>query len=923
MTGLFLELVNMSLSAGILVLAVVGLRFLLKKAPKWLTCCLWILVAVRLVCPISMESVFSLIPQPVSSGDALEVLTNVYTENIQVIGDNSPNYQAAVDAGRVPEYNGQFEGRAYYVVTTAMDGVSEPATLADAFSIIWLAGMCLMAGYALISYLRLRHKVSASMCLRENIYLCDYIESPFILGIVKPRIYLPSSMEQSQWHHVLAHERAHLRRKDHWWKPLGYILLSLHWFNPLIWLAYVLLCRDIELACDEKVIKELDVPQKKAYSEALLACSVPRYMIAACPLAFGEVGVKERVKTVLNYRKPAFWIILVAIAACIAAAVCFLTDPVEEALPLSGSYASVSAVYTVDSEDSPAVYPTYMVDRSMNLFGFAADGSMTAIGELEAVEMSRSELLSYMVRDDDWAVSKSTVKALTAAYWLYREDGSFYVLFQTRGGKFYLGCGWEDYGERNEALSDDTHITALYSVTHQEPDEQMGEEISSFRATVQEVSGLSLLVQAEEGYWETGLLWATAAGSTEFAVGDSVVILHDGLIMETYPGQLYKTYGVAPAEDPSYIAISGNHQVSAILRPAGTDISVIAGKVSFLTLTENDLRVIQCLPDEYTSSGTVQSNFPAMDDSEYATYEIPGVYGQYRVYEYPSLEEVEGFNELGSQELNWDLLEPGNDYIVTLQHDGLVCFGLSYPHDLGITLTGRNITPTGMTVDCTQSGGTTDPNLDITYGEVYLLQVLTENGWKKVPYVSEDGGAFLTVAYVLERDSTVTWNINWESRYGALEPGTYRFIRNFSCAGKDGASSDVNESVVFTIQNESSKLADLGLTVSSLLLDGDSMELTLQLTGNATVTYGSEWFLEEYFDGQWHALPYSDSKDGTEFVWTDELRYLTQDEPTVITIYWEYLYGELSPGLYRIGKEFIDESTGEVIPIYAEFAITD
>ena len=151
--------------------------------------------------------------------------------------------------------------------------------------------------------------------------------SPFVLGLIKPKIYLPFNMNEKDMEHVVAHEMAHIRRKDHLWKPLGFILLTLHWFNPLMWLGYVLLCRDIELACDEKVIKELDHDARADYSQALLTCSVNRRMIAACPLAFGEVGVKDRVKSVLNYKKPAFWIIIAAIVACVAVAVCFLTNP--------------------------------------------------------------------------------------------------------------------------------------------------------------------------------------------------------------------------------------------------------------------------------------------------------------------------------------------------------------------------------------------------------------------------------------------------------------------------------------------------------------------------------------------------------------------------------------------------------------------
>ena len=195
--------------------------------------------------------------------------------------------------------------------------------------------MCILALYTLISYWRLQRKVSEAVILRENIFQSENVGSPFVLGIIKPRIYLPYNMDEQDLEHVVAHERAHIRRKDHLWKPLGFLLLTIHWFNPLMWLAYVLLCRDIELACDEKVIQELGNEQRANYSQALVACSVNRRMIAACPLAFGEVGVKERVKSVLNYKKPAFWVIVASVIACVVVAVCFLTNPINA---IEGSY---------------------------------------------------------------------------------------------------------------------------------------------------------------------------------------------------------------------------------------------------------------------------------------------------------------------------------------------------------------------------------------------------------------------------------------------------------------------------------------------------------------------------------------------------------------------------------------------------------
>ena len=326
MSKLFLHLLNISITAGWIVLVVVLLRFVLKKAPKWTRVVLWGLVALRLLLPVSIESVTSLVPSAetvkVESVTA-PVLTSVNEYNgVSYFYENVRGEQIVLQSG-FPTLNSAINP----TPEKAAEHFDTVAVLKSVAGWVWLAGVVGMLFYALISFLRLCHRVRASVLLEKGVYVCDEIKDPFILGLIVPKIYLPSGMDEQTRAYVLAHERAHLKRFDHIWKPLGFLLLSVYWFNPLLWLAYILLCRDIELACDEKVVKELDDAGKAAYSEALVTASVSRRSIAACPLAFGETGVKSRVKSVLNYKKPAFWIILVAILACIAVAICFLTMP--------------------------------------------------------------------------------------------------------------------------------------------------------------------------------------------------------------------------------------------------------------------------------------------------------------------------------------------------------------------------------------------------------------------------------------------------------------------------------------------------------------------------------------------------------------------------------------------------------------------
>ena len=316
MAAVFLKLLNLSISASWLVLAVLVLRLISKRSPKWMNVLLWGIVALRLMLPFSIESALSLIPSAETVSPAVVQFdpAPTITSGVNII-DNAVNPSLSEHFAAAPTMS----VNPLYVWTYLAGWV-------------WLIGLGVMLLYALVSYLRLRRRVSVSLCVRENIYLCDAISSPFILGVVKPHIYLPSGLDEVQRQNVLSHERAHLTRRDHWWKPLGFALLAVYWFNPVLWLAYALLCRDIELACDERVIRTMDESAVKTYSTVLLACSMPRKAVITCPLAFGEVGVKERVKNALHYKKPAFWVVAASVAVCVVVAVCFLTNPEHETM---------------------------------------------------------------------------------------------------------------------------------------------------------------------------------------------------------------------------------------------------------------------------------------------------------------------------------------------------------------------------------------------------------------------------------------------------------------------------------------------------------------------------------------------------------------------------------------------------------------
>jgi len=380
---LFINLLNMSITASYVVIAVILLRLLLKKAPKWISCALWILVGLRLIMPFSFESAISLIP----SSNALvpDILYSVEP----IAHSNTFAAKNMIDPAA---------GAVATAAPAASVNSNSTQAAARAASIIWLIGMLAMLLYSGIIYAKLHRQVNTAIIFKDNIYKSDAISSPFVLGIIKPRIYLPFTITDKDMIYVISHEQAHIRRKDHWIKLSGFLLLSLYWFNPLIWAAYVLLCRDIEIACDEGVIKDVSDDEKKSYSLALLNCAVEHQNIIMCPVAFGEVSIKERVKNVLNYKKPAFWIIIVALIACIIAAICLLSNPKDKDSENNASYKNPYAAQLFEYRTS-YVGDNAAVGNIVTLLEFPADVKYDHI-ELQTSTPPYGVIVHFNVKPD-------------------------------------------------------------------------------------------------------------------------------------------------------------------------------------------------------------------------------------------------------------------------------------------------------------------------------------------------------------------------------------------------------------------------------------------------------------------------------------------------------------------------------------------
>lgn len=592
MSTLFLKMVNMSFAASWLVLAILVFRFVFRKTPKWALCLLWALVAVRLICPFSFESKASVLPSAqVITSTNLDTVPYVFETGVESV-DIALNY---IDN---PDFAVHHVPAKYYVPAVEILGY------------VWLAGFAAMLVYSGISYLRLRRRVSAAVLLEKGIKQSEYVDSPFILGILRPVIYLPYQMEKTDLIHVIAHEKAHLRRYDHLWKPLGFFLLSLHWFNPLMWIAYILLCRDIEAACDEKVIEKMENEDRKAYSYALLHCSVHRRSIAACPLAFGEVGVKQRIKGVMNYKKPVFWAIFMAVAAVVIAGVCFLTNPAS-----SGPY--LELIDAKPTEPGFGMSWTYKMDLVKNKEAQEMDlEAYEGILYIERWSKGRyriCEPVMALTSDDkniqvstdfEWNAKGEAWMRLTISESLHGKELEMELPFNpdhtTR--QYYYP---EDF--QKISLTDNRNIIlcgiAFSGKGGLNPDLDYGNsdwlyqcedvfllrlnrqnQVAESTGVVLDIDDYGAVVLMEQ----EGQMRLHNDQYSVLQIGDHIAVYHDGMVSETFPMEYHACYGVRligrgePLSQDEADVIAEYHMLP------GCQI------VSKVVITENDEEIVLC-----------------------------------------------------------------------------------------------------------------------------------------------------------------------------------------------------------------------------------------------------------------------------------------------------------------------------------------
>lgn len=736
MEQVFLDIFNVSITAGWLILAVMLLRLLLKKIPKFFVVFMWALVGLRLVFPFSIESVWSLIPSvqtipdnfissespEIQSGisfvdsvvnDGISTLmdkqeTEIWNpdENInalqQIVGSNSSQNQDFVSQG---------EGK--------RNPLQKAMTIA---SMIWIAGVILILAYSFISWIYLHNKTKVSVKYQDNIYWCDAIDLPFVFGVFRPRIYLPSGMNNDDVPYVVKHEKAHLARRDHWWKLLGFVLLAVYWFHPLIWAAYILFCRDMELACDEKVIKDMDMDEKKGYSLALLACSESKKMILACPLAFGEVGVKERVKFMKQYKKPAFWICVVAIVVCIGLGVGFLTSPTDD---------------SKEHEEDKEHY--WVPEIKLNEYA-----SVWKEGSYPSLVMYKNILYApaKMPEGEIVHIQQGTIQSKveqgipTKNFQTNNDDLVGCTVHAWSGNYIYVLRGDEYLAYKDITADDDFFRNTISGIS------SMRTEMGMTKAYLQN-EYLLALADSEKNY----LLYLGGIENGEAKYGTGTIIVYLTEINDDITAFYDEMIGIKDK-------IIYKECEASKLEMDTVQNYITNFWENYVPTEDTELNE---LVESITSVGSGNGNRGISIGIINCTKEKIALFREkicnYKYLEFPNSDDWEETVIVDEETPDW-----------------------------GITFSVKKVKSTGVTLVCKQSGGAATGEL--TTGEPFVIHKYTDKGWVEAGDMRNV--IWNSIGLLIPKNDTIEWKINWRNLYGKLPEGKYRIgrsIMDFRAAG--------------------------------------------------------------------------------------------------------------------------------------------
>lgn len=458
MDKIFTVICERGISAGYVILAVIVLRLLFRKSPHWVMGILWALVAIRLICPIVVESPFSVVPKgPLFDKETSNLKSEQEVQQINNLPDQ--NQTAGKQVAEIKEHTAkQDETKDFWTDKRKTDSKKMLST-------IWLLGMLVLTGYGIFGSLRVEYQLRFAVPVEQQIWECDTIHTSFLWGLFHPRIYLPSGMNEETKRYVIRHERAHQKRGDHWWKVIGYVLLVIYWLQPLMWIAYWIFARDIEYACDEHVIGNLSFAERKEYAQALLLCGSGRSRRLAGPLAFGGLGVKPRIKNVLSYQKPGRGKIAISLLVCVAVSVCFLTNPKD--------------VNGMDAEKHPVNMEAgrqldHVLSDKMHM---VFDGKTVQNQRLQVLLTRNGKDLTAHVQSADGTIQKKLQGAIgenTGWFMVKSEDGSLLEGYASKGEYSYISVQGIIDGKKIEANDLFESTGTIFETKEEEEDYYVG-----------------------------------------------------------------------------------------------------------------------------------------------------------------------------------------------------------------------------------------------------------------------------------------------------------------------------------------------------------------------------------------------------------------------------------------------------------------
>ena len=574
MEDLFIHVLNISITASFLVLAIILYRLFAKKAPKWVSVLLWGLVGLRLLLPFNIESALSLIPSKNT------IPTTITHDRYPALDTGFGSVDEIVN----PILSASMEARPEYSTNPMQVWIT-------ILGWIWLAVMLCILTYMAASFIYLRIKTRVKVEREDNVYLCDYVKTPFILGIIKPSIYLPSDISDKNYSLVVAHEVAHIKRLDHIWKPLGFLLLSVYWFNPLLWVAYILLCRDIESACDEKVISYLNSNEKADYSEALLSLGIKSRGISACPLAFGEVSVKSRVSAILRYKKPATIVIVISLVVCTVFAVCFLTYKKNSTVAIDqGIWYAGKVIGSTNSNATCDDVPLFVFTENGDLLVESknlADLSYVRLGKMNSAYVSKDEYESlfegitfregydteyfHSAIKSAWRITPSVssridhkevylLRSEKDLYMGYADNGKIDTLYELRFNE-----SLPTYLYTNKYISQDVDGASISLNTETKQGSISFGYFSSYIASGSYEYSSSKLIFTTNDYFELKLVFLDVGGTLIYSEKDSDIkglsgLFPDGISFQGY----YQLYGTSSCTKWIDINNDGQHELISV-----------------------------------------------------------------------------------------------------------------------------------------------------------------------------------------------------------------------------------------------------------------------------------------------------------------------------------------------------------------------